>query len=273
MNQLLLEERIRRQEVEESMHAVQGLRERLDQSQEPIPGLRIHSLYQPAERFGGDWLSFTYLKDSGQCIILIGDVTGHGIGSGLLSVSIGATIHGALSVLNVMGKQLSVKDKLEYIARAIHFAVQDISKRLNKGMTIALVGIDFEKGQCVVRNHGHPFPYLLRDRTTKVLMARGPLLGAGEWDSGEVVSMDFKPGDGIFVYTDGLMDNINKDGRALPRRGLEKLLIGIASHEKSMDELAQYSHGLHREDKDADDLACLYIEWCSDENRAGRLAS
>jgi serine phosphatase RsbU (regulator of sigma subunit) len=263
MNQSLFEERIRRQEVEESMHAVQGLRERIDQSQEPIAGLRVQSLYQPAERFGGDWLSFTYLKESRQCIILIGDVTGHGIGSGLLSVSIGATIHGALSVLNAMGMQLSVQEKLEYIARAIHFAVQDISKRLNKGMTIALVGLDFEKGQCVVRNHGHPFPYLVRDGKAKVLMARGPLLGAGEWESTDVVTLDFKPGDGIFVYTDGLMDNANGQGRALPRRGLEQLISGMDRDGKGLDELAQYSHGTDKEDNDADDLACLYIEWKS----------
>jgi hypothetical protein len=267
MSHLLFEEQIRRQEIEESLQAVQGLRDRIDQSLELIPGLRVHSLYQPAERFGGDWLSFTYLRDSRQCIILIGDVTGHGMGSGLLSVSIGATIHGALSVLNVMGKNLSVQDKLDYIAQAIHFAVLDISKRLNKGMTMALVGIDLEKGQCVVRNHGHTFPYLVREKTTKVLMARGSLLGSGGWDLAEVLQMDFKPGDGIFVYTDGLLDNINRSGRALPRRGLEKILVGIAGDEKGMDEFAQYSHGLDAQDKDADDLACLYIEWRRDDNK------
>lgn len=257
----LIKEQVQRQEVEESMQAVQGMRERIDQSEQIIPGLNVKSLYQPAERFGGDWLSLTYLSESKHSIIMVGDVTGHGIGSGLLAVSIGATIHGALSVLESMGKDLNVEDKLDYIARAIHFAVSDISKRLNKGMTMALVGIDLEKGYCVVQNHGHPFPYLIRDNSIKVLMARGSLLGSGDMPSADIVRLDFQPGDKIFVYTDGLIENRNALGRALPRRELERILLSVARNEKSIEEFEQYKHASSEDSKDADDLAYLYLEW------------
>ncbi len=257
----LIREQVQRQEVEESMQAVQGMRERIDQSEQIIPGLEVHSLYRPAERFGGDWLSLTYLSESKHSIILVGDVTGHGIGSGLLAVSIGATIHGALSVLESMGKDLSIEEKLDYIARAIHYAVFDISKRLNKGMTLALVGIDLEKSYCVVQNHGHPFPYLLRGDSVKILVARGSLLGTGEAPSAEVVRIDFHPGERIFVYTDGLTENRNDHGAVLTRRELERMLLSIARKEKSISVFEQYTHGATENSHDADDLAYLYLEW------------
>lgn len=259
--QRLMKEEMQREEVEESMLAVQGLRERIDQSTQLIPGLRVHSFYRPAERFGGDWLSLTYLSESRHSIILVGDVTGHGIGSGLLAFSIGATIHGALSVLESMGKNLSIEEKLDYIAKAIHYAVMDISKRLNKGMTLALIGMDLEKGYCVVRNHGHTFPYLLREDSVKILMARGSLLGTEEVPSADVVRLDFQPGDKIFVYTDGLMENKNQEGKVLPRRELERTLLAVARNEKHIQHFEQYTRAATEDAHDADDLAYLYLEW------------
>jgi serine phosphatase RsbU (regulator of sigma subunit) len=260
-SQRLMKEQMQRQEVEESMLAVQGLRERIDQSDQIIPGLHIHSYYRPAARFGGDWLSLTYLSEARHGIILVGDVTGHGMGSGLLAVSIGATIHGALSVLESMGKSLTVEEKLDYIAQAIHYAVMDISKRLNKGMTLALIGMDLEKGYCVVRNHGHPFPYLMRDDAVKIVMARGSLLGTEELPSADVVRLEFQPGDKIFVYTDGLMENRNGEGKVLPRRELERTLRAVARDEKHIEQFEQYTHAATDDAQDADDLAYLYLEW------------
>jgi serine phosphatase RsbU (regulator of sigma subunit) len=260
--QRLMKEELQREEVEESMLAVQGLRERIDQSDQLIPGLQVHSFYRPAERFGGDWLSLTYLSESKHSIILVGDVTGHGIGSGLLAVSIGATIHGALSVLESMGKSLSIEEKLDYIAQAIHYAVMDISKRLNKGMTLALIGMDLEKGYCVVRNHGHPFPYLMRGDSVKILMARGSLLGTEDVPSADVVRLDFQPGDKIFVYTDGLIENRNQEGKVLPRRELERTLLAASrNNEKHIEKFEQYTCAATEDSQDADDLAYLYLEW------------
>jgi serine phosphatase RsbU (regulator of sigma subunit) len=256
-----MKEQLQREEVEESMLAVQGLRERIDQSDQLIPGLQVHSFYRPAERFGGDWLSLTYLSESKHSIILVGDVTGHGIGSGLLAVSIGATIHGALSVLESMGKSLSIEEKLDYIAQAIHYAVMDISKRLNKGMTLALIGMDLEKGYCVVRNHGHPFPYLMRGDSVKILMARGSLLGTEDVPSADVVRLDFQPGDKIFVYTDGLIENRNQEGKVLPRRELERTLLAASRNEKHIEKFEQYTRAATEDSQDADDLAYLYLEW------------
>jgi serine phosphatase RsbU (regulator of sigma subunit) len=137
----------------------------------------------------------------------------------------------------------------------------DISKRLNKGMTLALVGMDLEKGYCVVRNHGHPFPYLMRDDALKIIAARGSLLGSEELPSAEVIRLDFQPGDKIFVYTDGLIENRNEEGKVLPRRELERTLRAVARNEKPIAQFEQYTHAATDDSKDADDLAYLYLEW------------
>ncbi len=257
----LFEEQLHRQEIEESLQAVYGIRDRIDHSRQSIPGLSIRSVYQPAEKFGGDWLSLTYLSQSKQTIVLIGDVTGHGIGSGLMAVSIGASIHGALSVLNNLQNQLSIEEKLDYIARAIHFAICDISKRLNKGMTFALIGLDSDNRQCVVRNHGHPFPFLVRNGKVSGLIARGALLGQENFPEPQILRFDIQSGDKLFVYTDGLLENFNAKGIRLSRRSMESILRAPTAIAEGVDALADYTYAEGQDAKDADDLAFMLVEW------------
>ena len=168
--------------------------------------LRVHYRYEPASEIGGDFLFIRPLtvppmERSGKMIVVVIDVTGHGVPAAL-AVS---RLHDELSRMYADGAWTSPS---EVAARLNRFVLENLSPQ-RVYATAAIVECDSGTGAVRYANAGHP-PILLRmpGGLVKRLETTGPMLGVLEseaFEAGErreVLDVDGC----VIVYTDGAID-------------------------------------------------------------------
>ncbi|EIJ41734.1 serine phosphatase RsbU, regulator of sigma subunit [Beggiatoa alba B18LD] len=178
-----------------------------------IPELDIVGYMEPASEVGGDY--YDVLQQNGHVKISIGDVTGHGLESGVLMLMVQTAVR-TLLVNNVTDPH----EFLNTLNRAIYDNIQRMSS--DKHLTLSL--IDYENGTLhlsgqheevlVVRKEGN----IERIDTINL----GFMLGLEPDISSFVGQLDIKiqSGDGIVLYTDGITEAFNKHKQPY---GLERL--------------------------------------------------
>src|SRR5688572_26299642 len=77
--------------------------------------VKIAGYFQPASQCGGDWWTYHDLKD-GKVLVVIGDVTGHGVPSAMITAAAKAACDVARAVNN---EDVSSTQLLEIMNRAI----------------------------------------------------------------------------------------------------------------------------------------------------------
>lgn len=171
------------------------------------PPLSIDYRYLPLEAVGGDYFSFTTLEEGGLGIF-VGDVTGHGVPAALF-----------LSLVRTVSNRacrkcgMSPSRYLEMINYEVYRGMPDyymtalygLFRRLDAG-----VSFTFSRG-------GHPYPILYRRDADSVefIRASGNLLGWQENRTFGETTIELRPGDRIFLYTDGIPDTINEEREML----------------------------------------------------------
>jgi sigma-B regulation protein RsbU (phosphoserine phosphatase) len=90
-------------------------------------------------------------------------------------------------------------------------------ERFNNFFTITYFIINVKNGDTIYSNAGHPFPILLhKSETLELLKKGGPTVGIGDFDDLDDGKIKFeegqlklKPGDKLFIYTDGIVEYQN----------------------------------------------------------------
>ncbi|MEO7163107.1 MAG: PP2C family protein-serine/threonine phosphatase, partial [Bdellovibrionia bacterium] len=177
---------------------------------------------------GGDWWGFVELERpnlSPLVLLMIGDVTGHGTSSALVS----ATVRGGLSILENWLKSGLNLDPRE-INRYFNSVVFQAAKG-SIGMTFFTAVIDSEKNEIYCSNAGHNFPYILAPDETGIFQIKpigssGTPLGYQENTIYEDIdTYSWPPGSRMFLYTDGLTECVQDGVNLFDRKQLRKLLI------------------------------------------------
>lgn len=165
-----------------------------------------------ATELGGDHYDWFALRD-GRVLLVVGDVTGHGIAPAMVQASTKVW----LSLLAENAK--SAAELLQKINR-LHFKYG--AKRLY--MTCWLAFYSPSDGQLDFACAGHPYPVILRDNQEPELLdfpgmplgvRAKPTIGCGK----RVLSA----GDKLVLYTDGLIEATSIDGQMLGFEGFVKL--------------------------------------------------
>jgi serine phosphatase RsbU (regulator of sigma subunit) len=161
-----------------------------------LPGLRAALRYLPASRdsrVGGDWY-ITAEMPTGQVLIAIGDVGGHG-----LTAAAGmARMRGALAGLGITGSP--PERLLGWLNDLVHHVAPEHT------VSVAAGYFDPATRTLTWAQAGHPPPVLVRG-----LMARpldpppGILLGAAQEDY-EAATVQLQRGDLLILYSDGLIE-------------------------------------------------------------------
>jgi serine phosphatase RsbU (regulator of sigma subunit) len=161
-----------------------------------LPGLRAVVRYLPAShdsRVGGDWY-ITADMPSGQVLIAIGDVAGHG-----LAAAAGmARLRGALAGLAITGAP--PQQLVGWLNQLVH--------HVDTEHTASVVAGYFDPATRILTwaQAGHPPPVLVRGAKARVLpQPDGILLGAGH-HSYDVAAEQLSPGDLLLLYSDGLVE-------------------------------------------------------------------
>ncbi len=187
-----------------------------------INELDIAGFMQPADEVGGDY--YDVLRHNGTVKIGIGDVTGHGLESGVVMLM----MQTAIRTLQTHNETDPVKF-FDTLNRAIHNNIL----RMNSTKNLTLMLLDYEAGQLklsgqheeviVVRSHGAieqidtfdlGFPLALEEDIRPFI---------------NQVQIKLDPGDIVVLYTDGITEAINAQRQ---QYGLERLQQVVQQHLK-----------------------------------------
>jgi serine phosphatase RsbU (regulator of sigma subunit) len=170
--------------------------------------VNLAGYFLPASQCGGDWWTVHDMPD-GRVLVVIGDVTGHGVPSAMITAAAKAACD---VVRTTEGSSLTVTRLLEVMNRAIF----ESAKR--KFVMTCFASILDPKAQTITyANAGHNFPYLFRPgagdgQDFQVLMSRGNRLGDLEESRYDEKSQPLKPNDVLVWYTDGIVECENERG-------------------------------------------------------------
>ncbi len=185
-----------------------------------IDELDIACYMEPADEVGGDY--YDVLQYQGRVKIGIGDVTGHGLESGVVMVMTQALVRALMTV----GETDPVRF-LDTINRALYGNVQRMGT--DKNLTLSL--IDYADGE--VRLSGQHEEMIVVRKGGVVELVDTIDLGFPIGLTDEIaefidqITVALQPGDGIVLYTDGITEAENIDGQYY---GLERLCAVISQH-------------------------------------------
>lgn len=185
-----------------------------------ISPLDIASFIRPAYEVGGDYYDVVACGD--RYVFGVGDVTGHGLESGVLTLMMQTAIHSLLQ--NSAWELVDVFETLNAVLRTN-------MRRMNLDMAMTLVLLVYDHGRLyvsgqheeliVVRATGQ----IERHDTTFLGIPLGLTDSVAEFV--QTLTVDLQPGDGTVLYSDGVTEAENPDGKFY---GLDRLCSVLSSH-------------------------------------------
>lgn len=228
----------------------------LPESDAVINDIGIAGISIPASEVGGDYFDYFRISDN-ETGVFICDVSGHGVASGLMLSALRSSMH---LILDDTTNPKTVVEKLNKMIRKTQ------SRKMF--VTAVLAIIDTSVSKCRLYNAGHLPPYRISGEAGEIFRIRkhGIALGAmGTVDRSEsdnLVTFDFRKGDKIVFYTDGVTEAMNSSREEY---GLERFEMFINAN--SVMNAKQLLEGIVADvrkfsgtSEQRDDLSLLIIE-------------
>ena len=176
--------------------------------------VRVQGVSSAAGEVGGDFFNYFELRD-GRVALLVGDVSGKGVGAALLMANIQASLR----------TRLALGQDLEALAEELD---RDIQANTPGAVYATLFVGSLDPATRVLRylNAGHNPQYVLRpggqlERLESSGLPVGLIAGRG-YREGQV---QLAPGDVVFCYTDGCVEAENEQGEMFGAEALERELL------------------------------------------------
>ena len=232
-----------------------------------VPGAEFAWSYRPCDELGGDGLNIVPLGE-GKVALYILDVSGHGVASALLSV----TLSRLLAPPSDPSSILIQEAKSDAPAALNVTSPAEIAARLNRlfpfdpdtcQFATLIYGIlDLAAGEFRYVSAGHPGPVCLRSGMNPLIQeCQGFPIGLGD-DAYEQCFVQLRPGDRLYLYSDGApeaMSPTNKQfGDAVLLRAIGK--GRSQSLKQSLATLLAEISEWHGTAKPQDDISVLAVE-------------
>ena len=244
-----------------------GERERVDQElrvarriqhtslPEEVPqlkGWQISPYYQPAREVGGDFYDF-HLLSEGRLGLVVGDATGKGVPAALVMST-------TCGMLQLAAQDLESSSPSEVLRRVNEALLARIPS--NMFVTCFYAILDPESGHLRYANAGHDLPYLRRrSGECEELRARGMPLGLMPGMSYEEKEIEVDVGEGVFFYSDGLVEAHDPKGEMFGFPRLRALIAEWGEEESIGDFLIKELYSFVGEGwEQEDDITLLTLE-------------
>lgn len=217
-NSLLMKAQLNRQKIEQEMAIAKQVQETiLPKAGVQIPGVEIGAVYFPARDVSGDFWDVTKLNDS-SFMVMIGDVSNKGVPAALvMSASSGiikSLVHNDPSIsVSALALRLN-----ELLAR-------EIIKEREMFVTLFFCRFDLKARRLSFCNAGH-LPGMFWDETAHTvesLNVGGPIVGQFEGAVFKEGTRAIAPGDRLFLFTDGLTEAVDVNGKLFGRERVEQV--------------------------------------------------
>jgi PAS domain S-box-containing protein len=205
---------------EQELLAARDIQQRLFPKAPPaIPGYDIAGATFPADEAGGDYFDYLPMLYDGLGIV-VGDVSGHGMGPALIMAETRA-------YLRIVG--LNRQYPSEALARANRVLADDLAEA-DRFVTVFFARLDAGARRLVYASAGHPAGYLLgpdgqlKRRLPRTGRALG-MLPDSQYQNGPEVLL--APGDLLVLLTDGVEEAVNPENIEF---GSDRALAVIRTH-------------------------------------------
>lgn len=194
--------------------------------------------YMPCKQVGGDLFNVVQLDEQTVMTYLV-DVSGHGISSAMVTVS----VHQSLSIHTGQLVKCPIDQPPFYSITPPGRVLQELEaeypfERFEEFFTISYMLINPHTGHLRYSSGGHPPPLLLRKNgSIEHLDAGGTVIGVGKMVEFEEGEAQLHPGDRLFMYTDGITEHCGDSDEAFgEKRFVEQLCI---HQDQSLDEVTR----------------------------------
>ena len=218
-NTMLYQQVMRQKRVESELDLARRVVEALLPRAFPlIEGFDIYGTTMPVREVGGDYFDFLD-SVSDRLGVLVADVSGKGLAAALIMVTFRAYIHA--TIIN----ELAMRVVMGRVNRLVHETTDG-----ERFITTFYGLIDPEHKRLLYINAGHNPPLLLRaDGTKKLLDESGLPLGVFADSRYSESVIEFRSGDILTLYTDGVTEARNLRDETFGVERLEKI-VREASH-------------------------------------------
>ena len=177
------------------------------------PFAEVGGISIPAREVGGDFFNYFPLRED-EVAILVGDVSGKGVGAALLMASLQATIRARLGAESDLARLVEALDR-----------EMGSDEPLAPYYTLFLALLEGRTGRLRYVNAGHNTQFVLRrnglaDRLSSTGRPPGLYPGGGY----EERTVEMRDGDALFLFTDGLVETEDETGEPFGMSRLEALL-------------------------------------------------
>jgi serine phosphatase RsbU (regulator of sigma subunit) len=214
------QQRIERERVEQELRVARRIQQASLPKEVPtLEGWEISPLYRPAREVGGDFYDF-HLLSEGRVGLVVGDATGKGVPAAL-----------------VMSTTCGMLQAVSQASDSSSSSPGEVLKRVNEALTVRIPPNMFvtcfyailepRSGHLSYANAGHDLPYVWHNGECEELRARGMPLGLMPSMSYEEKEIDLDVGEGIFFYSDGLVEAHDPKGEMF---GFPRLRALVAEH-------------------------------------------
>jgi len=213
----------------------------------------LHAYVDPAREVGGDFYDYFFIDDDHLCLV-IADVSGKGVPAALFMMA---------AKIILKSSAMQGKSPAE-ILTATNRAICENNPQ-DMFVTVWLGVLELSTGNLTAVNAGHEYPAVKRaDGRFEVIKTKHSLFIGGMDDvTYKEYELDLKPGDKIFVYTDGLPEATDSAGAML---GMDRMTDALNEYldEKPRPLIEGMRESVNKFVKDAeqfDDITMMCLEY------------
>ncbi len=207
--------RKRQLEIEEDARLAARVQRSLAPKSLVFGELSIDSFYHAVHSVGGDF-ALVNSQNGEHLSLLVGDVSGHGIGSALVANRVYS---------ETMGHLRTGMSFIDMFTELNRFLIEDIDAGMF--VTAAAASIDTHLHRMVFAGAGHPPAMLVRRGQSPVLLeSQSTILGVlpDAVDITASLELPLESGDRIVLYTDGITEVFNSRGEMLGVDGIREIV-------------------------------------------------
>ena len=203
-NAQLHEEALKRRTLERDLELAHDVQQTfLPRCAPHVEGYDFFDYYQAADQVGGDYYDYLQLAD-GRLAVVVADVVGHGIAAAMLMAKLSAEA----------GICLASEANPAVAVTTLNHRLCELG--LDRFVTLVIARLNPETHEVAIVSAGHMPPIIRRQDGTIEEPGKaeaGVPLGIIDGMEYQLASVQLQPGESLTLYTDGLDEAANEDGK------------------------------------------------------------
>ena len=218
-----------------------------------VSGYRTIFYNQPREHGGGDIFDWTEIRP-GTFFITVGDVMGKGLQAKFYAFSFLGYIRSTLHTM-----MQTTESPAELIKRVNQVLIDDPPLE-DTFASLLVMRWEPAKNEIVYANAGHCRPILIGPDNADVATYSDIILGLDYAAEFKDTLLTLSPGSTVIAYTDGILEQVMKNGEQLGEEGIIETVTAVANSKEPVDDML---HRILRNSKSpafGDDVLVFWLE-------------